>query len=214
MKERLISLLIPRLARTKLYAIYILTRHSYLEEWGWFKSAKSRRPVSRDGEPLPWMVYPMISFLEPRLKPDFEVFEYGCGNSTLWWSKRVNRIVACEHDRRWMEDVQQSAESNIFLRHRDLGNNYAACIREHEERFDIVLVDGRERVDCMKNAMSALTAGGVIILDNSEVEEYRPGIDYLLSHGFKELRFDGPGPILSSGWSTSIFYRERNCLQI
>jgi len=47
------------------------------------------------------MTYPAIRFLERRLSNSLEVFEFGSGNSTLWWAERVSRIDSCEHDAQW-----------------------------------------------------------------------------------------------------------------
>lgn len=38
--------------------------------------------------------------------------------------------------------------------------------------FDIIAVDGKERVGCTVHAVPKLKAGGVLVLDDSEREEY------------------------------------------
>jgi hypothetical protein len=53
--------------------------------------------------------------------------------------------------------------------------NYYSKVNEYpDEYFDFVLIDGRARVNCGKNAIDKLKSGGIFILDNSERQRYRP----------------------------------------
>ena len=83
-----------------------------------------------------------------------------------------------------------------------------------EEKFDIIIVDGRDRVNCCKQAVEALTESGVVVLDDSERTGYWEGIDFLLKNGFKQLSFSGISPGLFYLKSTSVFYKTNNCLSI
>lgn len=52
--------------------------------------------------------------------------------------------------------------------------DYFDAILEFDDAFfDMVIVDGRARVACVLNAMDKLKPGGVLVLDNSDREEYR-----------------------------------------
>ncbi len=94
-------------------------------------------------------------------------------------------------------------------------NKYVEEITNYTNEFDIVVLDGRERVQCCKNSLLALKKGGVIIWDNSDRHEYDEGYKYLLANNFKRIDFQGLGPINSRAWCTSVFYKEReNCLDI
>jgi len=83
-----------------------------------------------------------------------------------------------------------------------------------EEKFDILIVDGRDRVNCCKQAINAVSDNGVIVLDDSEREFYQEGIVFLKKAGYKELSFSGISPGLFYRKSTSVFYRADNCLDI
>jgi hypothetical protein len=54
----------------------------------------------------------------------------------------------------------------------------------------------------------------VIVLDDSEREFYKEGINFLKHNGYKELSFSGISPGLFYRKSTSVFYRPDNCLSI
>jgi hypothetical protein len=53
------------------------------------------------------VTYPFLRFLEQTVRPEWRVFEYGCGSSTSWWSRRVAKVVAVEHDPMWAEQAMQ-----------------------------------------------------------------------------------------------------------
>jgi hypothetical protein len=53
--------------------------------------------------------------LERVVQPHFRVFEYGAGNSSLWWASRVAEVVSVEHDAAWAELVQSRAPANLTV---------------------------------------------------------------------------------------------------
>ena len=92
------------------------------------------------------------------------------------------------------------------------GPDREARMSEFVAEFDCVVIDGRDRVNCARHALGALTAGGVIVWDNSDRDCYQEGFDFLRDHGFRRIDFWGLGPINAYPWCTSIFYRDGNCL--
>ena len=143
------------------------------------------------------------------------LFEFGSGNSTRFWSKHVASVISCEHDLEWYEKTRQTLPANVKLIHRELASgNYPTAIHEFDQQFDIIIIDGRERVACMKQSVQKLTPDGIIVLDNSKRERYEEGVDFLHSHGFRQIDFYGMAPISIYPSCTSIFYRPNNCLNI
>lgn len=188
----------------------------YLDRIGWIRSQRERMPVDAQGEPLPWITYPAIAFLKDRLREDLSLFEYGSGNSTLWWSRRASRVVSYEHDPTWYSQMKGLMPANVEYVHRTLeqGDDYCQGITNYEDEFDVVVIDGRQRVACAINSLTALKPGGVLLWDNSERERYEPGYEFLRSNGFRRIDFHGQGPSIAEGWCTSFFYRDGNCLGI
>jgi hypothetical protein len=199
-----------------LYWFLSLRRSGVLKDAGWFKSVRAGVPIDRNGMPIPWITYSAISFLEKRIDGTMSVFEYGCGNSTLWWADRVKNVVSCEHDRAWYQRVKALIPANVELHQIDLeyGGRYAKKIAEYHQAFDIVVIDGRDRVNCGKNCLSAVKKGGVIIWDDSDRDDYAEGYDHLLNNGYKRIDFEGIGPVRVDKRSNAIFYKEMNCLGI
>lgn len=185
-----------------------------LKQYGWFRSFHTKQSVDLQGNPLPWYTYPFILFLKPRLKPDLEVFEYGSGNSTRWYAARVKHITAVEHDGEWIREIKPKLPANANVLERPLGDSYVKAVQASGSKYNIVIVDGRNRVKCARFAVDYLTADGVLILDNSEREWYQGAKDYLLEKGFRRLDFIGMAPIVGIETCTSVFYRDGNCLGI
>jgi hypothetical protein len=180
---------------------------------GWAQSVALRKAVDHQGEPIPWITYSSLDFLRPLVRRDMHVFEYGSGSSTLWWAQRVEQVIACEHDREWYEKTLALVPSNVQLVHADVGSQqYSREILKYESAFDIVVIDGRDRIGCAKNAVSALKHNGIILWDNSDRAEYREGFEFLRNCNFRRIDFTGMGPINIYAWCTSVFYRDENCL--
>jgi len=100
------------LNKTDLAGIIQLYVNSAIKDNGWFKSYKTKESVDKNGNPIPWNTYPFLSFIEQRLKPEFDVFEYGSGNSTIWYAQKVNSIIAVEHNKEWYEKVKLMLPKN------------------------------------------------------------------------------------------------------
>ncbi|ACL64001.1 FkbM family methyltransferase [Anaeromyxobacter dehalogenans 2CP-1] len=181
---------------------------------GWFRSRREHRSVDLAGEPLPWISYPAIELLRRRVRPDMTVFEYGSGASTAWWARRVARVVAVEHDAGWAERVGAQLPPNATVTHVPLddGGAYAQNVLAHGVRFDVVVIDGRQRVRCVGAAIEALRPGGVIVFDNSDRPQYEPGFRALADAGFKRVELIGLAPAIDYKTETSILYRGENCL--
>jgi hypothetical protein len=198
------------------YGPYKLRTAGYLREVGWFESFRQGRSVDREGGPLPWITYGAMHFLARRVRREQAVFEYGSGASTLWWAGRVRRLVTCEHDPAWADALAARLPGNVELVRRPLeaGGAYARAVAAYPCAFDIVVVDGRDRVRCAQAAPEGLASGGVIVWDDTERDQYRPGIEWLEARGFRRIEFVGLAPGKNLRSETSIFYREGNCLGI
>ena len=190
------------------------SRTSYLKQAGWFASFRHLMPVDANRNAVPWYTYSAIEFLAGRIRKDMAVFEYGSGNSTLWWARRTAQVISCEHDRKWFQKMKPLMPSNVEYMNVNLEpeGTYSAAILQHRDKFDVVLIDGRDRIQCATNALPALKETGIVVWDDAERQQYQKGFDLLTANGFKRLDFTGIAPMHSSGKSTAIFYRERNCL--
>ena len=126
----------------------------------------------------PWFVMGSITYLEDEFLEDpyhpleFKAFEWGSGGSTIWLSQRTKSVITLEHDREWVEKTKAELDkygiTNVALIWRQLDRGYVEYIDSFpDEHFDIILVDGRRRSDCLAHAVPKLRCGGALVLDNS-----------------------------------------------
>ncbi|MCD8539808.1 MAG: FkbM family methyltransferase [Leadbetterella sp.] len=187
----------------------------YLADRGWITSYKLRQAVDAQGAPIPWLTYSLLDFLEGRLNRSISLFEYGSGNSTLYFADRVGFIQSVEYDKAWFDLIQQKMPGNVELTFTGLeGDGYQKVILEAQRDFDIILIDGRRRVECLKNSVQRLSPGGVLLLDDSEREDYREAFTFMQEKGFRHIPFSGIAIGSIHGKCTSVFYRPENVLGI
>jgi hypothetical protein len=187
--------------------------------YGFDRSERESSCVDKTGDPVPWMTYPAVEYLSQFDFSKNTVFEWGSGNSSSWFSKRVASIVSVESDPLWYNKCKETLNDNqtLLLREFDrLGDqddedvrDFADAILKQKGKFDIIVNDGKliSRPRCNDNTLKKLKAGGVIIFDNSD---WFPGqCEILRKAGFFQIDFHGNGPLNPYTWTTSIFFEPR-----
>lgn len=200
----------------RLKALLSYNEKGYLHSIGWFKAFDAQSPVDAAGNPIPWVTYSFIDFIKGRLNKQQAIFEFGSGNSTLFYAQHTGIVVSVEHDKEWYDKITKSKPDNAEMIYCELQPNgdYCRMPLQLEEKFDIIIVDGRDRVNCCKQSVAALSDSGVVVLDDSERPNYREGVEFLLGQGFRQLSFSGISPGLFYEKATSVFYKPDNCLGI
>jgi len=201
----------------KLYrAAYVLRWCNEFERVGFVESQLRGESVDARGKPVPWLTYPAIAFLQTRVPSGLTVLEYGSGNSTLWWSQHAARIIAIEHDAefhaRLLTRLPENAECLLVADTPD--GVYERKAESFGCIFDVVVIDGMRRVECAQTSMKSLKPEGVIIFDNSDRKDVEPALTYLKQIGFRSIDFRGPSSLITWSNTTTIFYRDGNCLGI
>lgn len=190
--------------------------NGYLLDMGWPNSFHKKAAIDKNNAPIPWLTYPFLYFIEPRLNKDLTMFEYGAGNSTIWFSKRLKSIKSVEHNKDWFNNLLSILpdKSNLIFQEDSIDGLYAKEILVENKKYDIVLVDANDRYNCAKYALEALSENGVIILDNTERAEYKEIYDLITAKGFRYIDFEGISAGIHARSITSVFYRTNNCLNI
>ena len=179
---------------------------------GYLNSIGMGRPINGHDQPVPWFTYPAIDFLDGIVKPEWNVFEWGSGNSTLWWASRVESVTAVEDNAAWFEEVTQQMPGNATVLKRE-GEDYYSAISEFGGKlFDAVIVDGSSRNDCARFAVSHLKESGILIFDNSDDGRYEESSDFLNEMGFLRIDFWGLIPSYLYKNCTSIYLKDPKIL--
>lgn len=123
--------------------------------------------------PYPFLTESAIQFLESYLSQDSVVLEFGMGGSTVWLCERVKTVTSVEHAASWYKAAIKAADRTkltAILRQKP----YASVCEDMErESLDLVLVDGRDRMQCLEASLPLLKPGGVMMLDNAHRGRYR-----------------------------------------
>lgn len=204
------------LRKINLGGVVQLILKSALLEDGWFNSFNKKESIDKLGNPIPWNTYPYIKFIEPRLKDTFQLFEFGSGNSTIWYAEKVRSIKSVENDEGWFKVISNKLPKNAQVVHHELSydGNYAKEVEKDNIKYNMIIVDGRDRVNTIKYSIQQLSEDGVIIFDNSNLPQYSKAIELLSKQNFKRIDFIGISPITAHNNYTTIFYKRNNCLGI
>jgi hypothetical protein len=126
---------------------------------------------------VPWITDPSFIFLDNYIyytklrKNQFKVFEFGMGNSTLYFLARKCIIDSVDHDEKWVDMITKMSDLtypnnpdfNPKLSTRPYNNVY------ENRDYDLVVIDGRDRVACLKTVLEkGLRDDAVLLLDNTE----------------------------------------------
>ncbi|MFC5285465.1 class I SAM-dependent methyltransferase [Actinokineospora guangxiensis] len=177
---------------------------------------------------LAWWSYPAMREVERFLarRADARVFEYGAGASTVWLAKRAARVHSVEHDAEFGRHVAAMVADlpNVELRvvaptpagpgsrarsgragHEDLAfDDYVDAIEAVGGRFDLIVVDGRARVDSFRRALEHLADDGLIVFDNVRRARYRPAVE---APGLRVRHLRGATPALPYPTTTGLISR-------
>lgn len=189
----------------------VVTPFTFSYQTGHFRSSLKSKALDKSGKAIPWYTYPAIDFLQQKQMDEKAVLEFGSGQSTLWWAARAKTVASFESDAAWFSYVVGKVPNNVTL---ILTDDSAADVPRqlNGSKFDVIVVDGLDRLICAKMSVGFLSEGGAVIVDNSEGYwgpdgEY-PIIDFFRAEGFSRVDFYGyaPGVILPS--CTSLFFKE------
>lgn len=181
------------------------------EEFAIAKTIDEKVCEDRDGNPIPWYTYPAIEYLSQFDYSNKKIFEFGCGNSSKFWAARAKKVVSIEDNLKWFAKWQQEMKAtNQQVLWRDEGEIYENAILESEEKFDVIIVDGKRREKCCETALLRLSKGGMIILDDSDrintSEEYKKSVAILKSANLLQVDFYGFCPMNNYTKTTSVFF--------
>jgi len=176
--------------------------HKLRTEFGYLKSSRNNVSCTEDGQVIPLYTYPCFEYLNSIDWEDAEVFEYGLGYSTVWWTQsKKAKLSGVDHNEDWYKSVQ-STDADLRVSYEFEKDKYiAAC----EEQYDVIAIDGEHREECAKHAVNHLKEGGMIILDNTDIYESAKRV--LDSSDLIPIHFHGFKPIHVESETTSCYVK-------
>lgn len=177
-------------------------------KYGHWQSVKTGESINSQGQPIPWYTYPAIEYLEQLDLSDKAVFEWGAGNSSLYWAGVAETVVSIEDDPTWFHKVKERMEENgvrnlkiCLIEDRQ---EYVDVIALADRKYDIIAIDGSHRYECALIAPNYLAEGGLIILDNAD---WLPkSAKALRKAGLLQVDMSGYAPVAKYTYTTSLFF--------
>ena len=195
-------------AFVKTFSTLINFNHHY----GIFNSIYNSKPINSINKPVPWITFPAIDYLSKFDFSDKTIFEFGSGQSTLFWAERFSEVISVESDKEWYSYVKKSLPNNSNVVYQPSLNEYASSIIKTNKQFDVILIDGDCRDECVFSSLHCLKDNGMLILDNSE--HYSDITKFLREKGFFQIDFVGYSPLNRFVSVTSVFIRLTNKIQL
>ena len=207
--RRFVHILERALPRPLFLAIYgcfanIKNIGNLLIGYGQWRTCFTHRPTDRRGNPIPWFTYSALEYLEGIDLTEMSVFEFGCGNSTRYWSTRARSVVAIEDNPSWADEVRGKLGENASIVIVQLLADYAAAIALNRESYDLIIIDGTDRLGCAREIDGRLRDGGFVILDDAD--EHVEAAAVLRAYDLIEVDFAGFSPVNSYTKTTSFFF--------
>lgn len=135
-------------------------------EFGFLESSKSNIPVSGYGEVMPLYTYGCYEYIRSIDWAEANVFEFGCGYSSIWWHRKGANVYGVDNNQGWIDEINSKGNFKIALSNE--GEDYTTSIYEHNLKYDVIVIDGSYRYECIQPSLECLADDGMIILDNSE----------------------------------------------
>ncbi len=176
----------------------------------WLRTMLLRgRPLSH---PVPWLTFDATRAICAALPLDARVFEFGAGNSTVFWARRTASVFSVEDNAGWMEMLNAKLKAlriaNTHLVHATDKPSYVGTIDAWpDEHFDMVIVDGAFRRECAAAAVRHIKPGGLLVVDNTDWHWFRTEpIEGIPPH-WERRAYPGYAPMMGHKSETTVFRR-------
>lgn len=149
-----------------------------------------KKPARRERNPVdninlraaPWLTDDSIDAIEVFIAGRAgvrRILEIGAGSSTPWFAERAEYLLSIEHESAWHKRMVGELEArglSADIRH--VARPYFYFLESlPASSFDLILIDGRDRVECLRRGRRLLKADGLLIVDDTERigSEEKPG---------------------------------------
>lgn len=127
--------------------------------------------------PYPWLHPAAVCYLDALLDHNMDVIEHGCGGSTLWLARRVRTVTAHEKNKSWVDKITALGLDNVTILH-------GIWAGTDSKQYDMLFVDGfnHDRPMWIRAAPRMVKPGGIVVVDNTEREQYQEALAELQRH--------------------------------
>jgi len=141
----------------------------------------------------PWMHDSEINLIIAFLNKEQSMLEWGCGGSTMLFSKYVKKYYSIEHNKEWYDKVNDKIKEdkikniqNYHIPTEDGGSDFPSTPDRYKtyieypsqikKKYDRILIDGRARQFCAEYCLPYLKEDGLVFFHDfwmPDRERYR-----------------------------------------
>lgn len=145
-------------------------------------------------------------FIEKYLEPNDVLLEWGSGNSTIYWSGLVSKVISIEHDIDWINDLSKVIDAygikNVELHHvpahspnpipcrYEQFKDYINYPNKKKFKYNRVLIDGRARKYCAKAIWEKVSDDCILFIHDFNRPDYQMTLKY---YDLVEVEWKGQG---------------------
>jgi hypothetical protein len=132
----------------------------------------------------PWLVYSAVAHMDPLVRGK-RVIEFGSGMSTVWFAARCREVISVEDNSKWYDAVvhRTRANNNVQVIYAASKADYLQALSRVGGKFDVVLIDGSQRIACLEAARGHLNPNGIVIVDNTDAD---PALSLAVERAFSD----------------------------
>lgn len=156
------------------------------------------------GEYYPWYTQSFLEELQIWDLSEKIVWEWGCGDSSSWWAKRCKKLYGVDSSEEWVNHVNSKVGDIANVYFISDPSEYVSLIYKQGIKFDIIVIDGIQRDECVVPAIDCIKNNGVLIIDNylqPSVHVAREEVQNILSQ-YEHTIYKQEGHY---DWQTAIF---------
>lgn len=118
------------------------------------------RTLDEKGDVMPWYTRGACQWLLDYGVNGKEVFEYGCGQSTIWYRNNGAFVYGVDNNPEWANGAFVTDDKEEYIN------------SPSPYKYDLIIIDGMYRDDCTEIALQCLHKGGYLIADNWDQEDF------------------------------------------
>lgn len=134
--------------------------------------------LSPSGLVFPWLTHPFLDLVETWDLSDKTMLEFGAGRGSAYWWSKCKWVDSIESNAEWAMKACDDIGNNLL---HDKGRMHYVNVSDgideemplyfeaipKETKYDIILIDGIYRYECLEWALSHFKGrGGILIFDN------------------------------------------------
>jgi hypothetical protein len=135
---------------------------------------------------IPLMYNDECEFISNFLNDDDILLEWGSGNSTIYWSGLVKKVITIEHHKKYYDFVEKVKNGygitnikQIFIPPNDNLTEYGKFIdyieypKNNNIKFTKVLIDGEARNFCAKSIVNIINENTIVFVHDFNNKKYQ-----------------------------------------